>query len=401
MKRKKHEGGVKARVAHQEALVGIQLARLKNGTLQAQMKKSNAEGLTSVNNIARNLEYTYEGFILRDISTFNRNLKTKDPGKVRLLVATHLFGKYKVPSYLQECWYQDEVRGNQVEPGRRYHYNPNPGYLGQPLVSKSEIDIRRRWFITAASGRSLFKEDAAGILTKKEVHAFLNCPIPCNFREAIIYALASQWISDIGVITRIMKSKLNTNTGVNWVSQKVWREIVHFYCVTPGLTLMQMNDLFDYFSHMARNPGYSLKGRTLTSLQRQMQDWHWELARVKKMGNAEWTGIPLEDEKFELNGMTWWFTQLKTSKALASEGNSMHHCVYSYQQRCIDGLISVWSVKKKGCVDFERALTLEITGTGDIIQARGFANRAPKKEEHEAVSFWSRKNRFGWSKRAW
>lgn len=409
MKKVKHEGDLKKRLAEREERATRLQESLKTSTECIQHRIAKAEAESTVERISNNLCQLYGHKTIRDIKTFNRSLKSKDPGKIKLAVATHLFGRYKVPAFMQSCWYSETVtRTSRIRDGdwwqRRTHQVQET-----TLVASPEIQMRRDWFITQATGGSLFKEHAKGILTKAEVHAFLNCPLPsCDFREAIIYALASQWTKDIGIISRIAKSKLNTLVGVNWITMRtMWREVIHFFAVND-LTFQQMNDLFDYFQHVdaqaaGRQEQYSLKGRNLHSLSRQMQDWHYELARVKRMGNAQWEGIPIADAEFELNtqpGNKWFFEQVKSSKALAAEGTAMHHCVYSYQSKCINGTSSIWSVKRlqrKKSIAPERALTLEIDEDARIIQIRGFANRRARPEETEALRYWARQNYLSFS----
>jgi len=412
MKRQKHEGGLKERLAAQEEQAAKWQEGLRQSTRNIEAKQAQLAAGASVEQIAHKMATDYVGKTIRNISTFNRSLKSKDKGKIQLAVANHLFGKYKVPSHMQDCWYSDRVEVPGTRQGNRWerrYWEPAAPVI---TVATPEILMRRDWFITQASGGSLYKEHAKGILTKAEVHSFLTCPIVCDFREAIIYALVSQWTKDIGKASRIMKSKLNTLTGVNWIKDRpIWREVIHFYCMNE-VSFQEMNDLFDYFVHAEaqarqRQQEYSLKGRNLQSLTRQMRDWHYELARVKRMGNAKWEGIPVEDAEFELDGQpgnTWFINQIKTSKDLAAEGTAMHHCVYSYQSKCISGQSSIWSVRrlqrKKG-LNPERALTLEINENGAIIQIRGFANRAARVEELEAVRHWARKNYLTISSSRW
>jgi hypothetical protein len=124
------------------------------------------------------------------------------------------------------------------------------------------------------------------------------------------------------------------------------------------------------------------------------------------MGDAKWDGIAVDNLEFQLDNypnLTWTITQLLTSKELAAEGTSMHHCVYGYQSVCVSGSRGIFSVKclnKKKNIVAERALTLEITERGEIVQIRGFANRVAKPEELEAVKFWAKKEKLeikkGW-----
>jgi len=53
-----------------------------------------------------------------------------------------------------------------------------------------------------------------------------------------------------------------------------------------------MDDLRDYLADSRqRNPAYSLKGRTLASLGRQMREWHSDLEAIARIGRR---GVPHE-----------------------------------------------------------------------------------------------------------
>lgn len=395
--RTKHEGKLKERLAASEEAVKTWEQALYNGS---KPHKAVGKTIISVENIANKILEEHNIPTIRNIKEFNRSFRTKDVGKITLAVATHLFGKFKVPTYLQECWQVNDVRTFEHQNhGWRRHYN----LVETVQINNDEIKMRQEWFLVAASGGSLYKEKTKGRLTKAETHMFLTCPLQVNFREAFIYAIASSYTDNLAKRTQIMKTKLNELGGVNWIADRtMWREIIQFYCAN-NITFGEMNNLIDYFQHMdnvaAQNKQhYSLKGRNLHSLQRQMQDWHYELARVKRMGNATWEGIPVENSEFELNkfpSVTWIFEQIKTSKALAAEGTAMHHCVYSYQAQCIKGLCSIWSVKKfvpKKSIGNERVLTLEINNNDEIVQIKRFANLQPKNDELDAVRHWANTN---------
>src|SRR5262249_24317652 len=52
-----------------------------------------------------------------------------------------------------------------------------------------------------------------------------------------------------------------------------WREVTRFFCAHPA-TVEEMDDFRDYLADChRRNWGFSLKGRTLASLGRQMHEW--------------------------------------------------------------------------------------------------------------------------------
>jgi hypothetical protein len=70
----------------------------------------------------------------------------------------------------------------------------------------------------------------------------------------------------------------------------------------------------------------------------------------------------------------------------------MHHCVFSYKDRCIKGTCSIWSLTSEDMGVSKRRVTIEVNDYGRIIQARGFANRSVKSDERFIISEWAKKN---------
>lgn len=365
---------------------------------------------------------------LREMNTFNRSFKTDDLDKITIAVANHLFGKFRVPTHLTNAWNgftktQTSHHTPTYDPYRRGVRNQQPTFQ----IPAPEKEMACIWYVVAASGGSLWKEQTRSykrrqpkkglkfdyetvdvpMFTRQENHAFLTCRIKgASFREAVIYAIAHDTTQDLGVINRICKSKLNEariNVGESFLShctKPLWREVIRFFC-EHSLPVPEINDLLDYINHaITLQPDYSLKGRSLVSLKKNMEDWHWELARVKRMGNADWSAkkVPIDNEDFAINstpGVTWTMEQITTSKALAAEGTSQRHCVYSYQDRCIQGTTAIWSLKRmRDNVQVkERALTLEMNvNSRSFVQIRGIANRQPRPDERAAVRYWAGKN---------
>lgn len=415
MSKQKHQGGVKKRLQEQEATFARQMSLLKESNSEFKAKKRRKESEINFESIAYSMaiNFKFSGQEpVRAVSEVGRTFKTKDPGKLRLAAARHLYGKYKVPAFLEKCWELDypkaadnyAVYGRRY--GRRYLQQEQRQQIADAEITTEELTEQRLWYIEAASGKSLYKGSAKGLLSRQEVHAFLNCPIKVTFRQAILYAIAKQHTDDLGVLTRVINTSLRNKPGQTWLKTPTWREVIRFFC-TNEIELSEMNNLIDYFNHKVEQARvgehYSLKGRTIESLRRQMQDWHWELARVKRLGNSKWEGLRYPNDQFTADGFEWKITQLTTSKELAAEGTAMHHCVYSYQQRCITGSIGIYGVRKievdcKEYLEHKRALTLEVTYTGEIIQIRGFGNRAAKTVERNAVNIWAKKNNLTISK---
>lgn len=91
----------------------------------------------------------------------------------------------------------------------------------------------------------------------------------------------------------------------------------------------------------------------------------------------DWTLVEGEHE--------WTIRELGTSRELAAESLSMHHCVGSYAHRCIAGLSAIFSARLDGV----RAFTIEIEpATRRVVQARGLANRTCTDIELALVARW-------------
>jgi hypothetical protein len=152
------------------------------------------------------------------------------------------------------------------------------------------------------------------------------------------------------------------------------------------------------------NPGYSIRGRTVASLSQQVEQWHRALNRARRMGNATWPGIDLADAVYldetdsKRRRLDCKFSQIKSSEDLADEGTRMHHCVYSYQQMCIDGGTSIWSLKvrpadPRDSTPWSRSLTIEMANAERrLVQIRGYANRGMNRDERQIVAKWASEN---------
>jgi hypothetical protein len=338
--------------------------------------------------------------VKRTISSM-RSIKTKDESRVRLAIAQHLYGLYSVPKH-----FQDEVWDIREVPAATYQYRRRPVVAPSTRLTNIELAGAQAWYKCVASGGSLYKEYTKNFLTKKMTHAFLNPPISMTFREAMVYAVASSFTSDFGIQTRLMKSKINTKPlfvfaemgtaapqgNVNTIH--FWQEIIRFFCEHP-VPINKLNDFVDFIS--AQEAGWSIKGRTIESLENQMEQWHRHLSRQKVLGNRVWDGLPLHDSVYGAehdakgNVVDWKFFQIKNSKDLALEGSKLHHCVYSYQAQCISGHTSIWSLSMKRGVagDFEKQITIEVRDT-TIVQVRGYANRVANSAEKAIIHKWAR-----------
>ena len=334
----------------------------------------------------------FEADILRDAWAWWPQMKTRDDARLRLAAARYLFARYAVAEHLEQIW----IDRHGLEPG--------------------EIVLRKRWYIVAAGGGSLYRAGAGEWLSRKEVHAFLNPPPGLGFDAAIWQAIARSYSNDPGVALRIARSGIARTPRAEL---GFWREVVRFFCAHPA-TVEEMDDFRDYLEDChRRDPEFSLKGRTLASLGRQMREWHRDLEAIARIeaarrraeaadarargqalaseasGGGSWPGAAIADwswsttVKDRSKREEYVVIQLRTAADLVAETRAMHHCVASYAAKCIAGNASIWSLRRRATGNTERLLTIELDRQHRAIQVRGFANRTPRTEERKLLERWA------------
>jgi hypothetical protein len=328
---------------------------------------------------------------IRPAADWRPQLKTRDAGRLRLAAARHLYARYAVPAHLEAVW------------------------LDPTNLNADEARLRRRWYAVAAGGGSLYKAGFGEWLSRKEVHAFLNPPGTLSFDEAFWQAVARSYTDDLGLALRIAGSKIARNGRFNL---GFWREAVQFFCANPA-PRETVDDLCDFLdARRFRDRAYSLKGRTIASLTRQMLDWHRDVAAVRRIEAAQqraaraagcaveetgrWAGSQLADWSWQPAGKEgrarreeFCVTQLNTAAELVAETRAMHHCVSTYAAKCIAGQASIWSLRLKtpkgnASNGGDRLLTIELDRANRAVQVRGFANRLAKPDEVQVLERWAK-----------
>lgn len=364
--------------------------------------KENSITKVSSEQIGMELYQRFAAHALRRPEEFSRSLKTRDEERIRLAYALFMFCDYVVPRHVQSIFAEKPTRsGDLIYPENQAQYTEVR--FQRMVTSSAELSKERRdCFFAVGAGKSLFKAlfKEKG-LSKKEVHTFLNSPHNLDYLETIIYSMARSYTDDVGLALRIAKSKFaQRHAQRDPYGPPIIRDSVRFFCTNP-LPINRINDFYDYIMHMTgQNAEYSLKGRTLDSLSKQMTDWHYMLARSKKIGGGTWEGLPLADTVYDREVMpkggtrTWKIIQIKTGNDLVKEGTAMHHCVASYKFQCMQGRSGIFSVQSKDQYEptWKRHLTIEVNSDGQIVQSRGFANRMAHDHEREIVRRWASEN---------
>lgn len=386
----------------------LELEQAKQDSARAWFERRKAEAKTAAPEIPiidRISEY--KDFFVRDEALYVKKTKSSSRSKQTLELVRHVLQKYPVPSFMNYIW-EDEVKTNE--------HAKNGKIVKVKLSGKwPEYEM---WYVCIATGGSLHKEyfkDKG--FTKKETHTFLNCRFDLTIPQALVFAVAKASGGKDGNALRVARSKL-----VIYPFNEFWKHVIRFFAQEDELTVNQIDDLIDYLQHKRTEPPageigirheslstFTIAGMgyTVESLTKKMKDWHYDLRRIKAIGNETWDGISVPDQTYVRTSQkgkksNWFFKQIRTAKELQQEGNAQRHCVYSYKQRCISGDISIWSLSNEDEFGgIHRKLTIELTKDQRIVQARGLAQRAPREDEQHLMRVWAADHHFSMSINSW
>lgn len=258
------------------------------------------------------------------------------------------------------------------------------------------------FFEYLAGGGSMYKAANDWLLplkmTRKMCHIFLNLR-EVDFYHAIRYAQ----VVGMGGREQLAVAFMNTEMGESFYPQReaFWAEIMQWFCVQDSFDLMQLSPLLDYIYHCKReNLFYSLKGRTIVTLMRGMNEWHEELAKIKKVSGIVFRPSGLVGAEWEIAKQKigeivlyayWKMEEILCSKRLLQEGKTLHHCVYSYAQLIESQKTSIWSLQ----CDETKLVTVQVIAK-KIVQARGLYNRLPNDKEKAFIQKWALQNGLEW-----
>ncbi|HLH88605.1 MAG TPA: PcfJ domain-containing protein [Xanthobacteraceae bacterium] len=329
------------------------------------------------------------GYALRAPEDWRCRIKSRSQERRFIDLVRFTFARFRVAAHLEQAWIEecdDDFVDKLIPPDRR---------AGR---RKGAPDLRR-WYLAAAQGGSLYRQEASTYLSRQETHHFLTAPREiASMRQAFWYAVARAHCDRVDVALRIARCKVSSYS----IASTFWKEVARFFARNP-LAGDGMDDLADFlFTAKRDDPAFTLKGRTLAVLRRRMDEWHRALRRKQAVGGGAWTGSPLPDVDYESGSRDkraiWRIRQIRTGKELFAEGMRMHHCVAGYKPQCMSGDISIWSMTCEFPIGrMHKGVTMEVTREGRIVQCRGFANRLPQANEVATVKRWAGDHGMTWA----
>lgn len=302
-------------------------------------------------------------------------------------LACHLVSQHEVPVFLAASWYS---------------------------TSDAYGEEMRGWFVAHSRGASFRSLNLPIVMTRKMERIFLassdHLPIEHAIRRAELLALGAP--SDF--VDAVLSSRLATNLSDGMFWRTVWNFLVAHASTIHPTQIGPMIDFIQAIRHdritvetpdgMVRldppQPGFSIKGRTVQSMQRLMRDWHRSLGLGE--GGFRWTPSSLQPMMVEepspddsLLPRVWQLVELTSSAQLRSEGTALHHCVASYADRCLQGMSRIWSLRVHQGEKVRHVLTIEIDPKRRaVVQARGWGNRSASGKPLRVLQDWAVRQRL-------
>jgi hypothetical protein len=303
-------------------------------------------------------------------------------------LAHHLLARYPVPAFMSSAWFD-------LPPG--------------------EVLPQHRWYKHLGLGQSIRTAGLPLRITKAMAHLFGQAPQ----HFTAIAALRWAQVRGLGGQERLARAVIATRLGKVLGNEEFWESVLLFFVNHPSLELAQVSPVVDFLQHQKfeskegvssegvygkqppPRPDYSMKGRTVASVLRQVEEWHEQLGQDTNQPSLSWGHSPFND--FRLlegsealgNMRAWTITEILNSRTLFLEGQAMRHCAATYAERCARRRTSVWSMQVENQTGRHRVLTIEVDlTTRTVCQARRKCNRLPQANEREVMERWAAQERL-------
>jgi hypothetical protein len=298
-------------------------------------------------------------------------------------LAHHLFARYPVPNFMSSVWFD-------TEPWKRLP--------------------QHEWYKQMGLGKNIRTVSLPLRFTKAMSHLFSQAPDHFTVFAALRWAQ----VRGLGGNEELARAVVITRLGRAFRNEDFWEMVLHFFISHPRLDLVHVGPIVDFLQAQKfattdgvsaegvfgkrppPQPDYTMKGRTVASILRQVEEWHRQLGQEATEPDLSWSRSRFKEyrmvEGCEIlqNMRVWTITELLTSRELFLEGQAMRHCVASYAGQCAKKQTSIWSMQVENRQGRHRVLTIEVDLTKKVIrQARKKLNRLPQGVEREVLKHWA------------
>jgi hypothetical protein len=307
-------------------------------------------------------------------------------------LAHHLLALYPVPACMTSVWF--DLPPGQVLP-------------------------QHGWYKLLGLGRSIRTAALPLRLTKAMAHLFSQAP----HHYTAVGALRRAQVRGLGGGEALARAVVGTRLGKTLENEDFWESVLHFFVNHPSLDLALVGPVVDFLQHQKfewkegegvfgkqppPRPDYTMKGRTVASVLRQLEEWHKQLGEDANQPSLGWRHSTIKDFRLVdgsealANMRVWTITELLTSRALFLEGRAMRHCVATYAERCACRQTSIWSMQVENQLGRHRVLTVEVDlPKRTVCQARRKCNRLPQAVEREIMERWAAQEGLKVGESAW
>ena len=277
------------------------------------------------------------------------------------------------------------------------------------LANGPEGFRQQSWFIRLGCGASFRSLNLPLPLTRRMEHYVRHAPDHYSVFQALRYGETL----GMGGSRRLACEIAACRLGNRVERPDFWRAVLAFFIANQAMDLAQVNPIVDFIhankfagdevltasgteTRVAPWPDFSIKGRSMKAMLRLVTAWHADLAITKETPWCSWrkSEIPgyqfLEKRPGEHCDLDWTIQELLDSGALHAEGRAMHHCVYSYTNRCRRKETTIWSLRLRVKGEEKRMVTIEVDPQKRaIVQARAKCNRRPGTSSVEIIRQWA------------
>ena len=299
---------------------------------------------------------------------------------------THLFAAHPVPKFFYSVWFQPDFE--------------------QSLNQQSA-------FVHVAAGHSIRQFELPIQYSRRMSHHFLLAPPDASFPEALRWGQ----VMGMGGDPPLARAVLGCFLRDNFDQEAFWKTVIQWFIDHPMFDRYLFGAVADFLNNQKfgvgnpvridvndgqrgvemieppQQPNLQMKGRTPTSILRDVNRWHRQLQLVGRNSALRWHHSGIQEFRMvegEKEDSIWTIRQILGSAMLIQEGSQMNHCVSSYASSCHRGQTSIWTMRHQRKQTSERVLTIEVKPSLRVIcQAKGKANRAPKEHEIKILRRWA------------
>jgi len=297
----------------------------------------------------------------------------------------HLFVQYELPLFFDAVWFAQHSQ---------------------------EATKRRGWYLHVGRGQNIRNCLLPIPYTKRMAHHFMQAPDDSTFEQAMRWGQ----VFGLGGGPRLAQAILASRMTEDFGHHEFWESVIRWFVAHTPLDPAHVAAIVDYLHHQRfvpqhvyveggsrqqappPQPNLTMRGRTLESLLRKVEEWHRRLGYDNTHQVRQWRPSGIEGFEFpegdpdSPHHKIWTIRELTSSKALLAEGRQLSHCVATYASICANGRSSIWTMEYESASGSTKVLTIEVRSAARLIyEARGKANRMPTEKERKILGRWATK----------